>query len=142
MNITWKKVPYYDEKEEFRRTAKFFSDDPKSFNDNSKALEKFYNVANLTKLTEQIWRKLENTDSWETDTILKIQKAINVNSSSSGSRSIENVLKEFFNGSVRAPIVLQYDENKSYTLIAGNTRLMVARMLNTPVNVVLVKSDW
>ena len=109
---------------------------------NIKNIYKLYENATLHTLTKNTWSSLENTDSWDTTTIAKIQSAIKQNAGSSGSRNIENVLKEFFTGRVRAPIILQYDEGKSYTLIAGNTRLMIARMLDIPVKVVIIKSDW
>jgi hypothetical protein len=142
MNISWVKDPFSSERVEFERVANDFSEDPGSLKTNIMAIRKLYEKATLQTLTKNTWSSLENTDSWDTTTIAKIQSAIKQNAGSSGSRNIENVLKEFLIGSVRAPIILQYDEGKSYTLIAGNTRLMVARMLDIPVKVVIIKSDW
>ena len=142
MSIIWKKVPYDEERGEFERTSKQFSDDSKALEENKKNIRNKYSQSSVVDLQSKYWQMMENTDSWETDTISKIQSAIGSNSSSSGSRSIENVLKEFLTGSVRAPIVLQYNEGKSYYLVAGNTRMMVARMLGISVKVAMIKSDW
>jgi hypothetical protein len=102
-----------------------------------------YRNGKLQTLTDSKWRDLDNTDSWKTDTLEKIQKAIKSNARSSGKRSIENVLKEFLTGSVRAPIVLSFNNGKNMSLIAGNTRLMVARMLGIKPDVVVVDlNDW
>lgn len=140
--IEWKKVNFSEESGEFERVAKYFSEGPKGYKQNLSSIKEMYSKSSLENLTNSIWRNMENTDSFETDTIEKIQKAIGENTAGSGRRNIENVIKEFFSGKVRAPVVLQYDGGKLNTLIAGNTRLMVARMLDVPVKVALIKSDW
>lgn len=146
--INWKKVNFSEERGEFERVTSDFSPSKtdkkykKEYDENFKAIQQLYGNANLVFLTRSIWQNLENTESYNTNKIEDIQKAIRTNASSSGSRSIENVLKEYMSYSVRAPIVLSYENGASYQLIAGNTRLMVAKMLDVQVKVVLVKSDW
>jgi hypothetical protein len=143
--VKWKKVSYTDELGEFERINEDFSygATSKEKRSNLDMLRAAYRNGKLQTLTDSKWRDLDNTDSWKTDTLEKIQKAIKSNARSSGKRSIENVLKEFLTGSVRAPIVLSFNNGKNMSLIAGNTRLMVARMLGIKPDVVVVDlNDW
>ena len=84
---------------------------------------------------------MENTDSYDTDTMEKVDAAIQRNKAKSGARDSKKVLKEFESGKVRCPIVLMMEDG-STVLIAGNTRLMVARRLQVVPKIVLLKSDW
>jgi len=137
------KVPYNSERGEFERVAKDFSGgNQKAFLENKKSLEKKYSVSRLYELRDDLWKKLENTDSYLIENMNDIKKAVRKNSASSGNRNIENVFKEFINGSVRAPIILCYDSNKKYTLVAGNTRLMVARLMKIKPKCCFIKTDW
>lgn len=142
-NIRWYKVGFSLEKDEFTRVAADFSPpgDRKILAENIKSIQNYFTKSNLTTLDSMMWRKLENTDSWNTKTLKDIEKAIKGNYKSSGNRSIENVLKEFVSGKVRAPVVMKYNKNQ-LTLIGGNTRLMVARVLDISPKVSLLSTDW
>lgn len=148
MSINFKKITFNDERGEFERVARDFSDkDNAAFTKNKKSLEDMYSKSSLSDLTDAIWPKLENSESFLIKSVGDIEKAIRANSSSSGSRNIGNVVMEFLSGSVRAPIILCYNSNKNYTLVAGNTRLMVARLLKIKFGIpnpkcVFIKSDW
>lgn len=143
MSTSFIKTTFNTERGEFDRVAKDFSGESAvAFSENKKALERFYSKSNLTELTDIIWKNLENTDSYAIHNLDDIKKAIMGNFASSGSRDVESVIKEFLSGSVRAPIILCYNSNKNYTLVAGNTRLMVARMLRVKPKCVFIKTDW
>jgi hypothetical protein len=135
LNITWVKVSFADEKEEFLRTVNEFSDS-KQKTENFKLLESKYKIAKIVSLNNRDWSKMQNTDSWETDTLDKIQKAVK-----STPRSIESVINEFFSSKVRSPIALKLGDGSLY-LIAGNTRLMVAKMLEVKPKIVIIETDW
>lgn len=144
-SVTWTKVRYNDERDEFNRTIAAFSKGggPKVVKDNGEALERLYNKSTLVLLSDTMWRKLENTDSFTTETVSDIAKAIERKARRiTGKRSIEAVIKEFMTGKVRAPIVVEYDNGRKYALVAGNTRLMVARMLGIKPSVILIRTDW
>ena len=142
VNIRWIKQPFNSELGEFKRVVSDFSDnDPKVIKENLNAIRLMYSKSfTLTQLNDATWKKVENTDSWVTTTLELMQKAIRTNSIGSGTRSIDGVIKEYFTGVVRAPIILQY--GAGYTLVAGNTRLMFARVAGITPKVILIKSDW
>lgn len=143
MSIKWMREDFSKEKDEFSRVAADFSgNDRKALTENTRQLESLYRQGKLITLSASMWRRLDNTDSWNTKTIKDIERAIRRNSKGSGTRSIEKIIREYISGKVRAPIVLEFNGGKSYTLIAGNTRLMAARMLEIEPKVLLVKSDW
>lgn len=135
MNINWTRTSFADEKEEFLRTAEFFSD-AKQKNENYKILEKNYKTAKLLPLNDRDWSKMQNTDSWDTDTLEKIQKVVK-----KVPRRVETVINEFFSGRVRSPIALRLGDGILY-LVAGNTRLMIAKMLEVKPKVMIVETDW
>lgn len=135
MNINWTRTSFSDEKEEFLRTAKFFSN-TKQKNENFKILETNYKTAKLLPLNDRDWSKMQNTDSWDTNTIEKIQKVVK-----KVPRSVEAVINEFFSGKVRTPIALRLGDGTLY-LVAGNTRLMVAKMLEVKPKLMIVDTDW
>ena len=143
MAPNFRKTTYNTELGEFERVARDFSGESDvAFSENKKALGKFYSKSGLSELSEALWKKLENSDSYSIQNIDDIKKAVKGNLASSGNRDVENVVKEFMSGSVRAPIILRYNLNNNYTLVAGNTRLMVARMLRVKPKCVFIKTDW
>jgi len=153
LKIKYTKVRYEEEEEEFERYVKRVSknkdkkEEADAIEKNTEAIKNAYKKAKLTLLKNDMWKKLENTDSWNTTDEKEIDDAVARNErTGSGTRNIENVVNEFLSGKVRAPIVVSYNQNKNYILIGGNTRLMVARALGDAVGqpvVVLVKlPDW
>ena len=80
--------------------------------------------AKLVTLTDEIWRKLGNTDSWETKTWDEVKERAD-----EYGKDWETVAEGMRNGDeLPAPIVVKW-KNGTYRLIGGNTRLMVARVL-------------
>jgi hypothetical protein len=137
----WYKDAFNNEVLEFERvtndlTADRESDDEWKMMFNK--LKKSYNNETIKVLNDRVWAKLENTDSWSTTTINKVNKAILDNSEGSGKRDIYGVISEILGDKTRCPIILK---NKSgYTLIAGNTRLMACRLIGIRPKVIVVKA--
>lgn len=137
--IIWIKSPYSDERGEFERLTKERSpQDYKIIKENNEYLKKAYQKAKLVILTDLMWRKLYNTDSWKTDTLKKVYQAFERNNEY---RSVGRIITQYEEGKVSAPIVIQLGD-KSLELVAGNTRLMIARVLGITPKVYLLESDW
>lgn len=138
MQINWKRVAYNDEAEEFERTTEEFTTEAANYKSNLKLLQNGYRNAKLKSLSIYGWKKLQNSDSYSTTTIEDVQKAIKKNGEP---RNMLSIINEFLTGSVRAPIVIRLGDGSLY-LVAGNTRLMVARMLEIMPKVVIIETDW
>jgi hypothetical protein len=137
--VSWKKDNYENEKGEFERTAKEFSSkDSKIIRENIKYLKDEYLKSNLTKLNSTDWRKMQNTDSWKTDTLDKIKKAFIQNNEH---RDLSRISDQFANGKVSAPIALRLGNGDLY-LVAGNTRLMMCKATKVQPNIIIVNTDW
>lgn len=141
--IQWKKVPLDQEVEEFERTTDAFT--PKNipgykriFKANLDYLKAAYKTAKPEPISMTVWRALENTDSYKVKTMDDVEKAIRLNGEPRDAKAVQ---KEILSNETRAPIVLQHSGNHFY-LIAGNTRLMVAKTLNVTPKVIILKTDW
>jgi hypothetical protein len=138
--LTWYKDAFNNEVGEFERVVDDLTANRKSdaeWDMMFGKLKKSYSIASIKNLNDNIWSKIKNTDSWQATTINKVNKAISNNSKSSGNRDIYKVLKEVLGTRVRCPIVLDYAS--TYTLIAGNTRLMACRLIGITPKVIFVK---
>jgi phenylalanyl-tRNA synthetase alpha subunit len=117
------------EKEELERSIEFLKIDVAY-----STLEKAFTNAKPTILTPNIWRKLENTD-YDVDTEEDVkEKLIAYNRDPHNYEKIGNEIK---NGVWYYPLVLHLPDK--YYLVAGNTRLMVSKVLNHTPMVKIVK---
>jgi hypothetical protein len=92
-----------------------------------------FGKAKLALLTNKDWKRLENTDSWKVKTLNQARKL-----AKSYGKDISPVLEAFHTGhSLPAPIVLEYKDK--LILIAGNTRLMISKILNKSPTVLWIK---
>lgn len=114
-NFSWKKPNKFEEEEEFLRY-------PKKYFLN-------FEKGKLIDLSDKIWSKLRNTESYH---IKNLDKAKNM--SSIYKRDIESILQAT---SLPAPIVVK-DTKGQYQLVAGNTRLMVSRALKITPKIWLI----
>lgn len=151
--LIWVKTPFSQERGEFLRVAEEFT--PGVDHNNRKLRRADYQLAvatnleylkkhygdNPSTLSDAIWRRLENSDSYKTTTPDKVEEAVRINRLSSGNRDVSAIIDEYNTGRIRAPIIMVYDRDR-YTLVAGNTRLMVARAGNIIPKVVFVHTDW
>lgn len=120
----WILPSFQEEIEEFNRYK--FSDE-----EISKIASQF-NESNLVVLKDQIWMTMDNTDSWLTTNIKQVEDLAD-----EYGKDYKSILKAFKNGSeLPAPIVIK--ENNRYQLVAGNTRLMVARALGKRPKVLMI----
>jgi len=123
--LKWIKSGYSYEKGEFERTAKSMKIDVA-------ALEKNYNTSKMVKLQNDVWRNLENTRSWDTQTIEDVDSTAKRYATNYKKIFVEMVTIE----KLYCPIILQ--KSGKYSLIAGNTRLMICRAMNVVPEVVIV----
>lgn len=128
-NGNWIKPFITDEVEELTLTSEILEIDEKK-------LISVFNNGKLIQLTTDIWNKLENTDSseMEQDDYNSLKKYSNeynrdYNRIISGIKQSQNL---------PAPIVLHLKDENRYYLVAGNTRLMVCRVLGIQPKVFLL----
>jgi hypothetical protein len=90
--------------------------------------------ASLVPLSEDVWGKLENSDSFpiqngDWETVRSLAEQVN--------RDWNSLKEKMENGTpLDAPIILKIKDN--FYLVSGNTRLMIARALGITPEVVLV----
>ena len=128
--INWKKPDLQEEIEEIERTAVALDiDASKLFADAKKG--------KIIDLSDDIWSKLDNTDSWEIKSIEDAKLLAD-----EYGKDIESLIRgfELGKGSIPAPIILKRQQG-GYYLIAGNTRLMVARAFGMTPKVLLVEAN-
>lgn len=136
--ITWKKDPFSIEAHEFGRITAEYTPDKKDLRNNLIYLQTQYNKSRPVSLIGNDWRKLGNTDSFETNTMEEVYAALKRNNAP---RDVDRILRQYVSGSVSCPIVMKFADN-SLVLVAGNTRLMIARVLKIKPKIILVETDW
>lgn len=138
--ITWRKGQFRDELAELQLVVDEFYEgqDSVAKRQGLAYLRDVYNKSNPTDIRDIDWRRMNNTGSWETTSI---EKVIEYLRRDGVTRNIERIVKQFIDGKVDAPIVLQL-EDKSMKLIAGNTRLSLARALGIRPKILILKTDW
>lgn len=122
---TWRKPDVMEEESEINRTAKTLKIDPKALMERVKG-------SKLEVLDDKTWKKLKNSDSWESDTVDEANgRAYDYD------RDIASVF-EGMGKELPAPIVLMH-KGTPY-LIGGNTRLMASRALKVRPEVLMVRT--
>ena len=135
----WVKDGFSGEQGEFERVVKeYSSESTKAFQENLKELKAKYGTSYPTTLTDSDWKKMMNTDSWTTDTVQKMELAISANNEP---RDVGRIFYQYASLKVSSPIALRLGDGK-LELIAGNTRLMGARVLGITPKIVIIKTDW
>ena len=96
-----------------------------------------------------MWRNLQNTSSWEVKTVDSIfrnlrRDGVRRNISRIANQFIGEGMINGFNGRVECPIILHSPDQtgNEYQLVAGNTRLSMARALNQTPEVIILETDW
>jgi hypothetical protein len=137
--IFWVKEQYENERKEFERAGRAVSNkNNKIIQENITYLKDSYKKSNIVSLSDQAWQKMQNTDSWKTDTFTKI---LNAFSNNNEKRDIGRILSQFEMGRIKCPIAYKRDDNV-LVLIGGNTRLMLCRVLGIRPNIVIIDTDW
>lgn len=124
-NVEWVVPSYKNEIEEFRRYDDISEDDMKK-------VRAQFTPDRLRPLTDNVWRSLSNTDSYDVKDEAQAAKL-----AESYGKDWRSILKLLTSGSaVDAPIVLHRDGE--YDLVAGNTRLMFSRALGITPTILIV----
>ncbi len=141
--INWVRPDIQSEMGEIERVAKMISESddhrdhhyPKILQDITKAIE----TARLEGLTDEMWGMLENTDSYHHDLrpghIEDVQKIVG---SYRDWKSLLDAIQN--NAPMQVPIIL-IQENGIPHLVAGNTRLMIARALGAKVQALIARLE-
>lgn len=114
-SFTWIKPDKFEEEEEF------FSHPEKYFLN--------FDKGELVDLKDNVWSKLKNTESFKIKSLEKAKSMSNLYK-----KDIESILQAT---RLPAPIVVK-DTKGQYTLVAGNTRLMVSRALKVTPKIWLI----
>ena len=145
--ITWTKDRFDDEIEEFKRFAEEYVDETdQALREGLDYLKKKYDRAKPKILIDNKWKNMKNTGSWNTDSIDKIFKNLKRDRVK---RDVSRIVTQFFgtgpidelNGNVACPIVVKMDKGRTI-LIAGNTRLSMARALGIRPKIIEIETDW
>lgn len=115
--IIWVKPNIEEEEEGFQRAAKELGLDIEDMN--QKASKGW-----TQQISKEIWSILQNTDSWTVESIEDVEKIAAKNN-----KDLEFIVSAIGKGqSLPSPIVVFLGDGIPY-LIAGNTRLMVSKMM-------------
>jgi hypothetical protein len=126
-NVEWVVPSYEDEIGEFRRYTDLGEDD-------MKWVRAQFTPDRLRPLTDVIWRSLGNTDSYDVR-----DEAEAVNLAEKYEKDWKSIKTRLLSGgSIDAPIILV--RGGQYELVAGNTRLMMSRVLGVQPKVLFVQS--
>ena len=125
--LQWIKSDYKHERGEFDRVSKHFGINPKK-------MEKVYSSSKPKKLTMDVWKDLDNTDSWNIHSLKDVEYFATMYG-----RDYDKILMEILEPphTIYCPIVLL--RGGDYHLVAGNTRLMFCRALQIQPQVVIVE---
>jgi hypothetical protein len=145
--ITWTKDRFDQEIEEFKRFAgEYVEPTPQALREGLDYLKKKYDRAQPKILIDNKWRNMQNTGSWNTDSIDKLFKNLKRDRVK---RDVSRIVTQFFgtgpidelNGNVACPIAVKMGDG-STILIAGNTRLSMARALGIRPKIIEIETDW
>ena len=135
--LQWEKPNLEWEFGEIDRTAKEFSQgDKEKYGSIMWGFKNQFENAQLEPLTDEVWSKLENTDSYNSVAPGDIEGAGKI--AESNKRSWKQKLNSMRNGKpMPAPII--FEMNGRYHKVSGNTRLMLARALNSRPRVIFIR---
>lgn len=123
--MNWIRPSFRDELGEFKRISSHF-------NISIVTLWFRFVCGHRTELSDEIWSRLHNTDSWETQTTEYADHAARQNN-----RDIVSLRQAFRDQKpMQMPVVIQRGEE--YHLVSGNTRLMVCRSQSIRPQILLI----
>lgn len=150
MAVRFYKGEFRDEIDEFERiTRDFVGNDPQAVQDNLRYLEGLYYNTRPDRLRTSIWKVLQNSGSFDIKNFNQIFAKLRRDGVR---RDVSRVATQFigtgrindFSGRVQCPIILYAPENTGfeYQLVAGNTRLSMAKALGITPEVIILNTDW
>lgn len=121
MEVKFNRPNIEGEMEEIQRVAQYLNRE-EGFHVNINELVDIFEKSTETTLSNDVWKKLENTESntikkGDMDTVHKVSKMYDKSNPDKLKRSFEG-------GSYKRPLILKF--NNRYHLVAGNTRLSTA----------------
>jgi glutamyl-tRNA reductase len=95
--------------------------------------KKSYNSKNLQDLRQNSWKTLQNSESWNAETMIKIEK--NLKNAEDKKKIYQCIFDIVADKTVDAPIIMV--QNNVGMLISGEHMLMACRLLNIQPKVVM-----
>ena len=152
----WRKASYKDEVKAFEKTVSYLV---APFTPREEYIRKKidlqikiaaeYETSRHVVLTNTVWRKLDNSDSWLTDTFIKFNKEITRRFNEPEIKGIDEDFKVISDLIQTAPIILHIktgtilkDIRKNsaiYRVVSGNNRLMLYRLMGINPRVVIIE---
>jgi len=130
----FKKPNIENERGEFERVGEKFGID-------SSVLMFLAQEGHMTRLNDGLLERIENTDAYDVKSgdwaMLQDMLSNPVSTHQRDWQSIHEALRS--GSSLDAPIVIKFGDN--YHLVSGNTRLMVARVMDVPLMVYVFEVD-
>jgi hypothetical protein len=144
--ITWIKDPFQSEAVEFKRHSDYKGHNAVARTKNFQYLKLIYGKSNKIALNDQTWKQMINTGSWSAKKMDDLFKNLRMDGVR---RNVSRIVTQFigngevndWNGRVSCPIVCKYTDG-SHELIAGNTRLTMAKILNIRPQVIILRTNW
>lgn len=148
--IEWVKPEFEKEEDEFGgHFLRWLEDDvipanfneftDKQFNKLWNKIRKSYEKAKVELLSDDEWKKMENTDSWNIKTEDELFDVIHGQWGRSKQRIKKYSINTIKNGGVVETPIVAYAKGHPPYLVAGNTRLSACRMLGVTPMVTKIK---
>ncbi len=136
--IRWTKPDIAYEMGEIDRVADHFGKTPEDALRIKQALSERATQAEMLDLSEDLWRELENTDSFDValGDYAPIRECVESQNRDYQARVISQVRSINQGATISAPIIVRY--GNILHLVSGNTRLMLARAAGQTPKVVIV----
>ncbi len=114
--------------------------------ENVSAIVTIFESAPIVELSDEEWKLLENTDSFNRvrpghfEDAEMIIKEYNLELDDENKRDFKKILMGFYGGKMEMPAIIR-NQNGKLHLVSGNTRLMISRAMNIRPKVVIGKID-
>ena len=140
LGVEWIRPDVRGEMGEIKRTAQHFSQTKGGYEKNLAALVEAIEKGIIGELTNDIWMRLANTDSFHS---IREGHIEDVAQYAAAYKRDYGILLEVFEkgGSLPAPIIAMIRDKLPY-LVSGNTRLMVARAIKKRPQALFAKIDF
>jgi hypothetical protein len=142
--VNWVRPNLQNERSEIERAVSEFVGIEPTHENVERVIESI-GTALISNLSEADWQKLENTDSFENvrpghiEDVERIIETYNKDLSRGTQRNVSLLVGGFKSGNeMETPVILE-SESGYLHLVSGNTRLMVARVLNIQPKVIIAK---
>lgn len=144
--ITWKKDPFQSEYSAFNSVATKYALNRTDVGVKLNEIKLGYNKSNKTSLVDSVWKQLNSTTSWQVGSLYDIFTNLK---RSGRKKNVSRLFQQYIGngdvndwmGEVSCPIICKH-ENGEHSLVAGNIRLSLAKLLNIKPQVIIINTDW